>query len=479
MADTVDVDGNLIRVDTPRYLSVVGRPANKVAFRVIRSDTEKEGKPQMKPTVIRRVKRAEPSPVLRMVFPVEYTDEQVTDQMKAFGLAGYNVVRTDKGVEATRGDLKSLANEGVTSIKLTADGITAIVSSAGIESAPKNPKSFVSVASIAFRAEKFTAEQAAAWLAAAGVEAKVSEDGGEGDLIAVRHDIPEGEESRVVVLEEGVSATIIRADAQDIPGAYAMAVNETAYGSWGWGQLSFAAAMADEMFTEVMDAAVWQLRRVLDQILLYSALPLGDRKALMSNALDEFKAFTISILDSLPRTLLVAVARSATQPTENPMTTKPEGGAPTQAPAASATTPETAAPAADPQPISRAEFDSLVKSVADLAAAVAPAQRTDPAPAAAGGAEPPKEEEAPAPVSLTRADLESGIKAAVTAATEPLVQRLSALEGTTVVRSDGGDGRIAPAGHSGDGTAEKKDVFRGAPVFGNLGLASYRKQPAA
>lgn len=470
MFDDSDKNGNLVRVQQPKFLSVVGKPANRIAFKVVRSDSEKGN--SMKPVVIRRTRRSDPSPILRMTFPAAYSDEQVTEQMKTFGLTGYNVARSEAGVIATRSDLQSIATE-LTSIRLTEDGIVAEVART---EQPTNPKSAVAVVSLSFRSDKFTVEAAKKWLADAGIEVSAEPVAGEGDIEVVRHAVSEDTERRVVQLEDGVSATIIRSDDEDIPEGYVAAVNETAYGNWGWGQLDFNARMADVAFTEVMDEAVWQLRRVLEDILLYSALPLADRKTLMVNATEQFKAFTVGILDSLPRTVLVAVARSASQPKESTgMTTKHEGGASTPTPAPAAGTQDS------PTPVTRADFEQLVATVGGLSAAInkiteaQQVSRSD-APAETPAAAPSETTPEPAAVTITRADVEEAVKAAVSAVAEPLVKRLDALEGTTVLRSDSGDGKIT-ATNQPNATGTKKDVFRGATVFGGLGLKSVR--PAA
>lgn len=451
-------EGNMVRVREPKFLTVVGKPANKVAFRVVRSDTEdaSKGEQHMKPQVVRRQKRADVSPILRVTFPVTYTDEEVSAQLGAFGLSGYDVLRTEASILATRSDLKSISTGSTTAIRLTADGIVAEVARADVVDA--NPKSRISVVSLAFRADKFDAAAVQKWLADNKVEAAdPSAAEGSGDFIVVRHEVAEGEETRALQLEDGVTATITRSDADDIPEGYVAVVNETAYGSWGWGQLDFAAAMADEEFTRAMDDAVYRLRDVLKNILLYSALPLAERKMLMVNALEQFKAFSVGILDSLPRTVLVAVVRSASlQPEKPEMTTKENSGATTQ-PAATQT--------GDDAPVTRGELKALIAEA--VAGAVAPAKREDTIPAPANETKPT---ETSAPVGITRADLEAVTKEAVKSALDPVVERLAKVEGSTVVRSDTGDSKVTTAAEQVHADGKTKDVFRGSSLFTNLGI---------
>lgn len=451
MAKTT-VEGNELKIKDPKFLSLVGKPANKVAFRVVRSDDTDQptGDTTMKPVIVRRARRTDTSPILRMTFPVAYTDEQVAQQMATFGLTGYDVSRSDTAVVAVRSDLKSISNSGPsTSIRLTADGIVAEV--AKIDTSDGNPKSQIAVASLVFRADKFTPDTIKLWLDGNKISAgDIAAPEGDGDYIVQRQEIPEGEETRKVELADGVSATIIRSDCCDIPDGFVAVVNETAYGNWGWGQLDFMAAMADEEFSEAMDEALYRLKDVLRNILLYSSLPLAERKVLMVNALAQFQAFSTGILDSLPRTVLVAVARSASpQPEKESMNKTPDGGVSTNTPAAP--TPET--------PITRAELAAMIdEAIAKRAA-----------PAAAAPAAEPKAAEPAAPAAstaITRDDL----AAAMTAAVKPLVDRIEKVEGTTVARSDAGDGEVAAMTAKAGEDTKTKDVFRGSPLFNGLGV---------
>lgn len=459
-ANKVTGEGNLVTVRTPKFLSVVGLPANKRAFGIVRSEPTQPttGESHMKPQVVRRQRRSDPTPILRMVFPETYTDEQVTEKMTAFGLTGFDVQRSEGGtIVATRSDLKSISTDTTTEILLTADGIKATVQRTD-SAAPANPKSGLAVVSLVFRADTFTPEAVASWLVSKGMSSDVPQDGA-GDFIVQRREVPAEEETRVVELEPGVSAVVARADSDDIPDGYVAVVNETCYGNWGWGQLDFAASMADVEFSRVMDDAVYRLRHVLDQILLYSALPLAERKTLMVNALEQFKTFAVGILDSLPRTILVAVARSASPTKENPeMTTNTAGGATNPA--------KTETPAAS---ITRADIQSVLQEMLPGLLADALKGTVARSEGGADGTPPtsgePKKEEA-APVAITRAD----ISAAVAEAVKPLVERVERVEGTTVLRSDTGDASVTKTETDPSKTGDAKDVFRGAPVFGGLGL---------
>ena len=131
------------------------------------------------------------------------------------------------------------------------------------------------------------------------------------------------------------------------------------------------------------------------------------------------------------------------------MNKTPDGGVSTNTPAAP--TPET--------PITRAELAAMIdEAIAKRAA-----------PAAAAPAAEPKAAEPAAPAAstaITRDDL----AAAMTAAVKPLVDRIEKVEGTTVARSDAGDGEVAAMTAKAGEDTKTKDVFRGSPLFNGLGV---------
>lgn len=484
MAGEVEQEGNLMEIIKPAFLSLVGRPANKVAFKVVRSadgqgNPGKGATPMKTPVVRRTARRSDPGAILSVTFPGTFDDATVNERMKGLGLAGFNVTRKDDTIVALRGDLKSISTDTKTiPVRLSDDGVVATVERTDEVAAP-NPKGSLAVTGYVFRAEQFTEQQVVDWLTANGIDGKVEfEKGEDGTAVSYsvqRSEVPEGEEARSVEIEPGLTATVIRSDIGAVPDGYVAVINETCYGNWGWGQLDFNAKLADTMFSEAMDEAIYSLRSVLSTILLYSALPLAERKMLMTNALEQFGTFATGILDSLPRTVLVAVARSANPQLENPeMNTNAQGGAGKQA--------------AQPQPtdtVTRADLDAAVgtmkteilDAVKALAPAATTAQRQEATPAAAAAGKTEGEGAAASAgseaVMLTRADIEATMKGVLA----PVVERLDKIEGTTVVRSETGDGKTETTGAATEETVEradetgkgtKKDVWRGAPAFGGL-----------
>lgn len=411
-----------------------------------------------KPT-IRRTRRSDAQPVLALTFPEGTTQEAVTAALVTYGMEGYTVSQEGNVFRAMRGDLQSIAKDGTIDIKLNAEGVVATVTrtDALTPSTAEGAKNGLTMTAIQFDADKFDETQIAEWLTRNSIDSKITTDENSEQAYVVRRSAaPEGEETRMIGLEEGVTAIIVRSDAYDIPDGYYAAVCEAAYGNWGWGHLDFAATIADVAFSEQMRAAVGSLDEVLRNILFYSSLPLDVRKTLVTGALEQFGTFTNALMDSLPRQLLVSVVRSAQPNLENSMTKAAnEGGATTTA------TPATSAPAATALPVTRAEFDAAVAAGVD-AALVKRAEAEKAAAEAATAAAAEKAAGAAPAAALTRSDLASIFAEGV----KPLTDRLEKLEGATIVRSEGTDPVVVQTAEqkAAEAAEAKKpeNVFRGA-----------------
>lgn len=446
--DDTPVDGNLVRVIKPKFLSLVGLPANQTGFKVVRSD---QGENEMSKPTSRRLRRSETNPVLRLTFPEGTTDEEVTETLTSYGMSSYRVERGEKTVTATRSDLKSISGE-TQDIKLTAGGIVATVNR--MAPAVTEEKANVALVALEFDAEKFNTLQADAWIQRNSVDkcGEPAQNSDETLFVVKRGDVADGEEVRRLQIEDGVTAVIKRDDAADVPDSLMVVVSEIAYGNWGWGQIDFNAAMADDAFCDAMDEAIYTMRDVLWNIVYYNTQPLDVKKGLIQNCLSQFGTYVNSVMDSLPRQVLVSVARSA-QPTEKVMSKEANNAA-----GAGATQ-------AQPDMSQYIKREDLATAIAEGIAA-AEAARAE-AEVKRSADEAAKKEAAEKEAEVQR----SAINAAVEAATKPLVEKIEKLEGATVVRS-------APesAGTTNVATKEeKKDVFRGAIP----GLRVSKSAPAA
>jgi hypothetical protein len=465
-------EGNLVSVKTPAFVTICGLPANETGFKVVRQDATKPaatpsqtnptGAATVKP-IVRRTRRNDAQPILALTFPAGTTQEEVTEALSTYGLQGYTLQQdADAGVfRAIRADLQSIANAGDTmTIKMNEAGLTATVQRTAALAAATTPKSHLTLSSIEFDSSKFDETQVNDWLARNSVDSKIAENENSANAFVVRRSsVPENEETRQMTLEDGVTATIVRSDVNGVPDGFYAVVNETAYGSWGWGHLDFAASLADAAFSEAVRDGIDRLDEVLRNILYWSPLPLDVRKTLANNALTQFGEYIGAIMDSLPRQFLVSVVRSAQPQLENRMNQANSGGTNTTAtstPAATVAT--TAAPAA--APAAAAPAATLTRAEADAEIAAATAKAEDALLAGLGLQRKAPEAKPEAAVGLTRADL----AAVVGEALAPLAQRMEKLEGTTVVNPPA----EANVTRSAQTDAEKKAALEASKKDGSI-----------
>lgn len=465
-------EGNLVSVSKPAFVTLCGLPANETGFKVVRQDgTTKPAAaapapvaPTVKP-VIRRTRRSDAQPILALTFPAGTTQEEVTEALSTYGLQGYTLQQDEASsvFRAIRADLQSIANAGDTmSIKMNAAGLTATVQRTAALAAATTVKSNLTIASIEFDTTKFDETKVNDWLTRNSVDSKIAEnENSENAFVVRRSSVPENEETRQMTLEDGVTATIVRSDVNGVPDGFYAVVNETAYGNWGWGQLDFAASLADAAFSEAMRDGIDKLNDVLRNILYWSPLPLDVRKTLANNALSQFGEYVGAIMDSLPRQFLVSVVRSAQPQLENLMNQANSGGtnttATTAAPAASTVATTTAATTTAPAAtLTRAEAD------AEVAAAKTAAEDALLSSMGLQRKAPEPKEDKP----LTRAD----ISAAFAEVLAPVAARIEKLEGTTTLQApaEGVVQRSAttPEDKAAALAASKKDgsIFRGTLV---------------
>lgn len=293
-------DGLLVTgVDKARFITLVGSPANQRAFSVMRDDGEGT-------TRVRRTKRSDAGGVASVTFPAGYTEESATEALKNFGLVGFELAVEGEVVCATRSDLQSIAKEDLTEVRLTEDGVVASVIKPEQEASAA--KEDISMAVIRFDSEQFSKKAATDWLTENGIDFDAKAiDNSSGTFVLQRMDVPEGEEVRHIELAEGVTADIIRSDICDIPAGFVMVVCEAAYSGWGWGHYDFNARLADVEVGEKLRKGLYMVDDVLRDILFHSALPVDDRKTLALRTLNQFGTYIGTLLDQLPRQLLVSV----------------------------------------------------------------------------------------------------------------------------------------------------------------------------
>lgn len=444
----------------PKFLTLTERPANQVAFKVVRDD--QGGEPTMTKEATegrrRRIRSTQRSSLLYIEFPEGTTLEDAKEAMEEYGLEDYELEQCADGkVRCKRSDLTDIPADAIT--VTIGDGRKAGIARTDTvaQYAVQDPMPHIAVVAIEFNSAQFAStDEVSAYLQRHDIDflEKGIENTDTGVTVR-RSEVADDAEVRRVQVEPGVIAVVTRSAVSDVVDAtpFIEVVSETAYGQWGWGQLDFTARMADVNFCECAEDASYTLRRVVEDILFYSQLPVSVRKELVNRAAAQFSAYIGSLLDALPaKVVLINRSHFEQLKEQQSMTQKTDDKAPevktTDAPAPAAATD-------DATPVTRSELKSIVgEAVAAALAAqsgtAAPVkteevQRTDDAAGAGAAAEGESKTLKAVEEVVTRSV--GGLADSV----KQIAERLTAIEGATVVRSDTTDG----------GESKPKDVFAG------------------
>ena len=460
----VSKDVNIAKMVEPKFLTLTRKPANQIAFKIVRKDGEV------------RMRRVNPlkrsvNPSLAILFPSDMTEDEVKSMMSEYGFSDYTLVSEgegdDKKWKAYRSDIKpeDMGEKNTVTVGV-GGGVKLIIERKHTANTPE--LSGIRLCSLEFSTEEFADKEAVkAWFQRNSVDFHEDRlENSDTSVLYRRAEVPEKAEVGKVEIEAGVIGHVVRQEGMDIPPSMVEVINEAAYGSWGWGQLDFGAFLADVEFTEATRDAVEVLYRVLDDILFYSYLPLTVRKELVARATSQFTSYVIELMDALPPKT-VMINRSMK---EKDMTTKQtpeeikraEDEAKAKAEAEAKTKAEADAKAKGEQPVTRAEVTQIVTDAIN-AAFEANKPKTEPAKGEGEGGKADASDPNKGAVEVMRSSLETiteGMKAvssAVTALSESnkaIGDRIAALEGSTTLRSDDKDGK----------PAQSADVFKG--MFG-------------
>ena len=434
---------NATKMLDPKFLTLTGRPANQIAFKIVRDD---QGEEVMQPHLQRkRTRRADP--LLKIVFEEGMTEEGVEEVMKEYGIEGYSVVTENERLVAMRSDVA----EGTATISVGIGGGRSAVILKPISQSETEQNNKLSVVRMEFSNEYFPEKaEIIEWLQRHSVD--FSENAMENDeqvTRIVRNAVPDTTDTRVIEVDSGVRFVVARSDTTDVPDNFLVVVNDTAYGSWGWGQLDFTATLADVEFCEAANEASYLLRDVTDRILYYGEMTPSVRKVLLENAAMQYATYLGGLLDALPTRVAIA-ARSISKKESTvpePITEiKREDVAPVEAAVEAEVVAEAAAPveAAPTDAVTRADIAQMIgEAIAGLSAQIASMQPAAPAVEQVERSEPAVEAAEPDP-TLTALETIARSIADVSA-------RLGRVEGGVVLRSDGSD----------QSQAEKPDVFKG------------------
>lgn len=455
---------NLTKVVTPKFLTLTGSPANQTAFKVVRKDGEAMN---MQHVQRRRVQRNDA--LISVTFEEGLDEAGVTAVMNEWGFTTFTV--------ETSGDrLKAVLRTDVEAptMAVTIDGRACEVLKP-ISNSTSDLKKGVAVARMDFAADAFpTVEEVKDWCQCNDIDTTdmsfKSNDAG----TSVQRLDAKDTETHSIEVESGVCFAVIRADVADIPVKFIDVISDTAFGNWGWGQLDFSAALADQEFSEASRASLRTLEEVLYRIQFYSDVPVTLRKDMVRNACSQYADYVVALIDALPSKVVVAI-RSSSQK-ENPVTTaKPNASdaARTDAekdkkqPAAVDAARTDAQGEADKSaPVTRGDVEAMIATAVTAANAGVATTVTDAVAAAFAAQRGDKKPDEKAPEAkegdnAQRNDAEPTMKDVMQAVVELGTQvkairaDVDSIDGGTVVRNDGGDAKTTGK------DVERKDVFVG------------------
>lgn len=450
----------------PKFLSLVGAPANQVAFKVIRDDNGEEI--MSAPHIQRKRKARRSDQLIAIEFDAAASDESIGGTMAEWGVEAFTIETYDKD-----GDKKKIvrcADPGdAPTMQIRMDDGSAVTVLKPISSPTASEgKTQIAVVRMEFAPDYFPSlDDISSWCKRNGVDFSdiQPQTGGESTVVTRSVEVEADAEVHRIEVDSGVRFVVARSEEADVPENFVLVVNDMAYGSWGWGQLDFAAAMADIEFSEMVDESTYVLRRVISDILFYSELPVDARKQLIARATQQFSDFVAALMDALPARVVIANRSDPQKEYHMSKTTKPEGND-TARQDADATPDATTDASRDPSPAADEKQGATV-SREDVQRMIDDAL---------GGVTTKLEEisskigtPAPEGDDTQRADGDTASDAAEGATTEDVLRsinslaeavkgvndRLEKVEGDTTMRSDADDG---------EQSTQRKDPFKG--MFG-------------
>lgn len=438
---SVAVEGNQVTIDNPQFITLVKKPANQRSFSILRAQ-EEEGnvsKPAAKTRrVARTTRRTETNQdLISLTLPGTLDEAGAKEALVTYGLSAFTVARSEDDTAWVASNPSAINCTDTCAVKL-ADGIVASVRRTEA-TAPTEGKGQLTATSLEFSADKFAdATAVSEWCQRNSVDFdEKALNNPSGNLVLQRAEVPEGEEIRLMELEEGVTVTVIRSCDCNIPDGFVAVINEYAYSGWGWGQLDFNAALADDQVGDALYDGLYILEDLLRNILFWSDLPVDVRKELTTRACTQFASYANGLLDTLPRQLLISVSTTTQRSAkENDMSNTTNTPATTQAPIK-----REEAPAATDAPavvaVGSPEFNTAVgAAVAAELQRREEEQKTKEAEEVTRTESEKTKKEADEAAALVR---RNELKEIVGEATAPLLKEIEELKSTTVLRSTDGD----------------------------------------
>ena len=290
---------SLMSLEKPEFISLVEKPANQTGFKVIRNQSGADNMAYKDRNRRTRVRKRSDKGLLAIEFPEGVSREDAEEIFDSFGLGeDYILDVADDGTYYARRTTTDAESISGTPVSL-GNGYTAYIAEESI-SRSDNTIAGVTLVGLEFDENFSEVGEVKAWLEEREIQCSDVEEY-EGGFAVQRHEVPDKTEVRKVRLDVGVTGVVAKTKDTDVPVKVYRSVIEQSYGNWGWGHISFATALADPAFTDATWDAIYVLRDVLENIILYSGLPLDDRKTLAQNACDQFTVYISGLIDSLPR----------------------------------------------------------------------------------------------------------------------------------------------------------------------------------
>ena len=326
----------VLNIQTPIAMTLAKTPANRTGFKVVRSDGDTAEAEQMTATHHKRkrtkktLKRDESLYMIRLPDGISQSDAETLRD--AFGMTDdYDVVQTEDGSYwLSRKNIANMdeimATDGATMTFDMGNGFHAVFDAEAFARTDKRPEGEHGVKLVEIQMEGFELKAAKDWLESNGVDfmdggIEQIGDQGEESVIVKRHEYHEAD-VRKVRIEDGVTGLVVRADENDVPVHLYRAVLEESYGYYGYGMLDFAQYLASPYYTDATWDGIYALREVLENVTLYSGLPLDERAALVDNAPAQFGDYFKNLIAAMPREAVQAAQRFDKQTQEAEMAKK-------------------------------------------------------------------------------------------------------------------------------------------------------------
>ncbi|RKZ87542.1 MAG: hypothetical protein DRQ39_04075 [Gammaproteobacteria bacterium] len=292
----------------PKYLSMVKAPANRTGFKIVRSDNTKPD-PKEKTFTPTRTRRTDSKDgMLYIALPSDFTEADAQEVMDQFGLEeDYEISMAEGHVRLVRNDMFENAMPETVAIRIDKNAVAYVSTTSFSNTNTLRDDTKIAGATLdCIEFEGHDEDAVKAYLAKIDID--ITDENFEridDEVFSVSYKKQEeAKRTDRIKLADGITARIYRTERNDLPEAIQRGVVEECYGNYGYGQLDFYAALADEMYTDAAYDANYKLSDILREVTLYSGLNLSSRVDLMNNALSQYSYYMTELMNSLPRSVV-------------------------------------------------------------------------------------------------------------------------------------------------------------------------------